>query len=327
MSFAHYLKDISGCAQDRRDLSEQEAGELFAAMLDGGVPDLELGAILLAYRMKSESLSELIGFHDAVARRVFRLAAATGKPLPVVLPSYGGAHQQSDLLPLLALLLQRFGVPVLVHGMLNGSGRVASAYIFRELGVMPCASPAQAREALDQTGIAFMPTAALAPGLAELLSLRARLGVRTSGHLVAKLIDPFECGSVRIIGASYPPYLDRLRDFLLATGARALLLRSTEGEPYADPRHRPRIEFFHDNAAEVLFEAESDALQTMPNLPAAVDAVTTATWIRRALAGEVPVPLPIINQLACCLYAAGYSPDLNRAKAVVAVATGGLAAA
>jgi len=327
MSFAHYIKEISSSVQDRRDLSEQEASELFAAMLDGGVSDLELGAILLAYRMKSESLPELLGFHNAVAQRVFRLTAPSGKALPVVLPSYGGAYDQPNLLPLLALLLQRFGVPVLVHGMLNSSGRVASIYIFRELGVMPCANLAQAQEALDQAGIAFVPTAVLAPGLAELLSLRARLGVRSSAHLVAKLIDPFESGSLRVIGASYPPYLERLRDFLLMTGAHALLLRSTEGEPFADPRHRPRIEFFQNSALEVLFEAAPGALQHMPNLPTAIDADTTAAWIRQVLAGEATAPLPIFNQLACCLYAAGYSPDLNRAKAVVAVATGGLAAA
>jgi len=327
MSFAHYIKEIGSNAQDRRDLSEQAANELFSAMLDGGVPELELGAILLAYRMKSESLPELLGFHDAVARRVFRLAAPSGKALPVVLPSYGGAQDRPNLLPLLALLLQRFGVPVLVHGMLNSSGRVASIYIFRELGVMPCANLAQAQEALEQAGIAFVPTAVLAPGLAELLSLRARLGVRSSAHLVAKLIDPFESGSLRVIGASYPPYLERLRDFLLLTGAHALLLRSTEGEPFADPRHRPRIEFLRDNAAEVLFKAEPGALQNMLNLPTAIDAAATAAWIRQVLAGEVPAPLPIINQLACCLYAAGYSPDLNQAKAVVAVETGGLAAA
>ena len=36
-------------------------------------------------------------------------------------------------------------VPVLVHGMLNGDGSIASAYVFRELGIMPCASLAQAQ--------------------------------------------------------------------------------------------------------------------------------------------------------------------------------------
>ena len=38
-----------------------------------------------------------------------------------------------------------------------------------------------------------------------------------------------------------------------------------------------------------------------PSLPAAIDAVTTATWIASVLAGAEPVPPPIVAQLGCCL--------------------------
>ena len=130
-----------------------------------------------------------------------------------------------------------------------------------------------------------------------------------------------------MVSASHPPYLEKMREFLLATGAHALLLRSTEGEPFANPERRPRIEYFHDATAQVLFEAETGPLKSMPTLPAGIDAATTAAWIKGVLAGEVPVPLPIVNQLACCLFAAGYTNDMNQAKAIVAVETGSLAAA
>ncbi len=327
MSFAHYIKEIGRGAEDNGGLSEQDAYQLFGAMLDGGIPELELGAILLALRVKSESLPELLGFYSALNERLFRLRAPDGQVQPVILPSYNGARHQPNLLPLLALLLQRFGVPVLVHGTLNGNGRVASAYIFRELGIMPCANLAQAQEDLDNEGIAFVPTAVLAPGLANVLSLRGRLGVRSSAHSIAKLIDPFESESLRVVSASHPPYLETMREFLLATGAHALLLRSTEGEPFANPKRRPRLEYFHDATAQVLFEAEVGPLKSIPTLPAAIDAATTAAWIKHTLAGEASVPLPLVNQLACCLFAAGYTNDMNQAKAIAAVETGSLAAA
>jgi len=327
MSFAHYIKEIGRGVQDAGDLSEQDAYQLFGAMLDGGVPELELGAILLALRLKSESLPELLGFYGALNERLCRLHAPPGKAQPVVLPSYGGAREQPNLLPLLVVLLQRFGVPVLVHGTLTGDGRIASAYILRELGLMPSASLAQAQDALDRGGAAFVPTLVLSPGLADLLSLRARLGVRSSAHVVAKLIDPFESGGLRVVSASHPPRLQRMREFLLATGAHALLLRGTEGEPYADPAHRPELEHFHDGASQILFEAEAGPLKSAPSLPAGIDAATTAAWIRSVLAGNAPMPLPIVNQLACCLYATGYTGDMNQAKAIVAVETGSLAAA
>ena len=327
MSFAQYIKQIGHGAEGAGDLSEQEACLLFGAVLDGGVPELELGAILLALRMKSESLDELLGFYNALNDRLFRLHTPTGKAKPVVLPTYSGARKEPNLLPLLALLLQRFGVPVLLHGTLNGNGRVASAYILRELGIMPCANLAQAQETIDSDGIVFVPTAVLAPGLAEVLSLRGRLGVRSSAHSIAKLIDPFGGESLRVVSASYPPYMEKMRELLLAIGARALLLRGTEGEAFANPTRRPQIVYFNDGASQVLFEAEASPSKSAPVLPAGIDAVATASWIRRVLAGEAPVPLPLVNQLACCLFGAGYTLDLNQAKAIVAVETGSLAAA
>ena len=327
MSFAHYLKQIGRGAEGPADLSEHDAYQLFSAVLDGGVPELELGAVLLAMRVKSESLPELLGFYSALDERLSRLRAPAGKAVPVVLPSYNGAREQPNLLPLLALLLRHFGVPVLVHGVLNGSGCIASVYVFRELGVMPCATLAQAQDALDASGIAFVPTAVLAPGLAAALSLRGRLGVRSSAHVVAKLIDPFAGESLRVVSAWHPSDLARLRAVLVATGANALLLRSTEGEPFADPKCRPQLEHVCNGAAQVLFEAEAGPLTVAPAQPSSVDAVATAAWIRHALAGEVPIPLPLVNQLACCLFAAGYTSDMNQAKAIVAVETGSLAAA
>lgn len=327
MTFSGYLKQLCAGTGAARELSEEDAWRLFGTMLDGGVSELELGALLVALRLKTESLSELTGFYGALAARMFRLQCSIERVLPVVLPSYGGARNRPNLLPLLAMLLQRFGVPVLVHGMLNGGGGVASAYIFRELGIMPSANLTQAQVALDRGGIAFVPTALLAPGLAELISLRDRLGVRNSAHVMAKLLDPFESGSVRVIAAGAPDRLSRLREFLQTAGARALLLRSTEGEPVADPGKRPRIELLVEGRCEVLFEAEAGSSRSAATLPAAVDAQTTGAWIRQALGGEAPLPLPVVNQLACCLFASGYTQDMAQAKAIVAVETGSLAAA
>jgi anthranilate phosphoribosyltransferase len=200
-------------------------------------------------------------------------------------------------------------------------------YVLRELGIMPSATLAQAQDRLDNEGIAFVPTALLAPGLAELLSLRARLGVRSPAHSMAKLIDPFAGESLRVVSASHPPHLAGLRSALLASSAHALLLQSTEGEPFANPERRPRLEYFWAGSSQLLFDAEIDTLKSSSTLPTGIDAVATAAWIRQALAGETSVPLPLVNQLACCLFAAGYTCDLNQAKAIVAVQTGSLAAA
>ena len=326
MSFSQYIKEIGRGPQGSRDLARDEAEQLYAAMLDGGVPDLELGAILLGLRVKGESLDEMLGFLAAIDQRTQHLQLPVARARPVILPSYNGARKEANLTPLLALLLQRFGVPVLVHGLLEGYGRVTTGHVFRELGIMPQASVAQAQGELNEKGLAFIPLNALNPGLHSLLALRSRLGIRNSAHSLVKLLDPFRGEAVMVAPATHPDFIDLMRNLLIERGQSAILMRGTEGEPYANPKRRPRLEHVQGGVANILFEAERESLRALPNLPEGNDAASTAQWIRRVLDKQVPLPLPIANQLACCLYASGQAKDFNQAKAIVAVEACGMLA-
>lgn len=319
MGFGSYIKEIGRGAKGARDLSRTDAQQLYAAMLDGGVPDLELGAILLALRVKGESISEMYGFMAAVDERGRCLDLPPGRLRPVVLPSYNGARKEANLTALLALLLQRFGVPVLVHGLLEGFGRVTTAQIFRELGTKPQTSTMQAQTLLEQQGLAFVPLPALAPGLHNLLMLRGPLGLRNSAHSLVKLLNPFRGDAVLVAAATHPDFLELMRQLLCERQQSGILLRATEGEPFANPKRRPRLEYIAHGSSQVLFEAEHESLRTLPCLPDAPDAPATARWIRKVLDKQLPLPKPIANQLACLLYASGYAADLNQAKAIVAV--------
>ena len=300
MSYAQFIKEIGRGAQGSRDLPRDDAQQIYAAMLDGGVPDLEMGAIILGLRVKGESLDEMLGFLDATEDRTHRLDMPHGRVRPIALPTYNGSRKEANLTPLLALLLQRFGVPVVVHGLLEGFGRVTTAHIFRELGVMPVASTTQAQIALEEKGLAFLPLNALCPGIHNLLGLRSRMGVRNSAHSLVKLINPFHGDAVLVAPATHPEFVDLMRDILGARGDRGLLLRGTEGEPFANPKRRPRLEFIHEGVVDTLFEAEHESDK------------------------QAPLPKPLANQLACLLYASGYAEDFNQAKAIVAVEATGL---
>ncbi len=327
MNYTELLRQLAGEAGLPRDLAEWEAEAAFAAMLDGGVPELELGGLLAMLHQKGQSASELLGFGRALAQRVARLDRVHESVLPVVVPSYGGASGEPNLVPLLALLLQRFNVPVLIHGSLNREGSGSAAYVLRELGIMPSVGTGQAQEELATRGIAFMPGGALAPGLAALMSLQGRLGMRSIAHLMARLVSPFPDGCLRMIGASDPGDFAKLQQYFVASGEVALLLEGLGGESFASPHRRPRIECYDGGLCSVLFEAEAESSRSPGSLPRSPDPAVTAQWIRGVLAGKVPLPLPLVNQLACCLYATGYTSDMNQAKALVAVETGSLAAA
>jgi len=327
MHFANYIRDISRGAPEGTGLDYETAYRLYAAMLDGGIPDFELGAILIALKIKVESLTELLGFYQAVSERLNSLQARSEKLRTVVIPTYHGARRQANLIPLIAMWLARFGVPVLLHGTLQGNGRVGTAYILRELGFMPCVSLEQARQNLQQDRLAFLPTAVLAPGLNNLLIMRNRLGTTNSAHTLVRLIDPVAGQSLRMASVSLPEAASKVREFFMATEAHALLLQGTEGEAFANPKRRPRLEYFKGGKSEILFEAEVRPVRVASRLPERNEAVATAQWTKQVLKGEIPLPLPIANQLACLLYASAYTDDMNQAKAIVALETGCLAAA
>ena len=236
--------------------------------------------------------AEIIGFMREVDAHVGRLAAPRDRPRPVVLPSYGGARRQPNLTPLLALLLNRYGVPVLIHGVAGADparAGVTTAEILLELGIEPSATLADAQTRLDYDSVAYVPDAVLAPGLASFTERFARL------------IDPFGGDGYRVIGVAQADDLPPMRELLAAAHANALLLCGVEGEPVADPRRQPLIEKFENGARSTCADPETDAPAMPPRLPAAIDAATTAAWIDRALSGEEPVPDPIVTQLGCCL--------------------------
>lgn len=324
MGYSRHIRRLLSPPGAAEPLSEADAHELFGAMLDGGVEDLELGALLSALAARARTTGELCGFHRATAERAHALPPPPSPMRPLVVPAFGGSRHQHNLLALVTLLLARMGVPVLLHGPLDAGGRTGAVYVLRELGVMPVATVAQARQALEERMIAFVPTAALCPGLANLLALQPRLGVTAGITLVASLVDPFAGEGVRVVSGDGPAELGVLGAFLADAPGSALLLQGTAGDPFVDPCRRPRIELFRDGAGTVLFPAEAGPVQPVGGLPVSTDAAATARWIRQALAGEAPIPHPLVNQVACCLYACGYTEDMNQAKAIAAVETSSL---
>ena len=299
MSIAPYLKEIGRGKDGARPLSREKAFDLMSQLLDGRLSDLEKGGFALAMRIKGETPEELAGFMDAVVPRT--LALHTPSPA-VVLPSYNGARKLPNLTPLLALLLAREGVPVLVHGPLADATRTTSAQVFEALQLAPVRSAAEADARWAARQPVFMPIDVLHPSLAGLLALRAVLGVRNSGHTLAKLL-PAIPGALRVVNHTHPEYATSLADFLSLTQATALLLRGTEGEPVADARRLPALKCFVNGLRDegLSVEGQAGSLATLPELPGGIDAAGTARTIRAMLGGELPVPEPITRQVQCLL--------------------------
>ena len=291
------IKEVGRGAHGARALSRADARKLFGQMLDGAVPDMELGAIIMAYRIKGESVEDLQGFEDALTERTARIDLPVGGPLAVVLPSYNGARKLPNLTALVALLLKARGIPVLIHGVGQGGpdsyGRISTAEVLAALGMAASRSVDEAGDALRAGQLAYLLVEQLCAGLSNLLDTRSRLGVRGSAHTVTKMLDPFAGRSVRVVPLTHPAYFDTMRPCLVASGSPAILMRGSEGEPYAGPRRPLSVERIALGDCVVLEEGRP----TDTRLPEQIDAVTTARWIESALQEANEIPATILRQV------------------------------
>ncbi|PIT72089.1 DNA-binding protein YbiB [Limnohabitans sp. JirII-31] len=298
MAIAHYLKVIGRGRDGARAIDRAQAADLMGQVLDGNVSDLEIGAFCLAMRIKGETPEEMAGFLDATHARL-RPMRADASTRVVVLPTYNGARKLPVLTPLLAALLAREGLAVVVHGCATESARVTTQEVLAAMGQAPLHDVRNV-QAGEQV---FVPTEVLCPGLKRLLDVRRVVGLRNPAHSLVKLMNPM-AGDALLVGSyTHPEYAVSMANTWALTGARALLLRGTEGEVVADARRQPQIDAFAHGARRPLVQGQTGSLMQLPDVPTQIDAVTTARYIQRVLNGQLPVPAPIARQVQAALQA------------------------
>lgn len=287
-SIAALLRQIGRGRDGSKALERAQARDLMDAMLAHRVSELELGAALMALRMKGETADEIAGFIDALAAHVTPIP--TVRPC-VVIPTYNGARLLPNLVPLLALQLARDGVPVLLHGQASEPGgvrtaktrlaaRVSTLDVLTALGIAPCRTAADvaARWAAQQP--AYVPLQALAPALAHLIALRRVLGVRNVAHTLVKLLLPVEGPAVLLSCHTHAEFGAQLDRWFASERATAMSMRGTEGEAVVNPRRPQPLDLWHDGVRVDTVNAAVD-----PGFaPCAIDADSSARWTRAALA-------------------------------------------
>lgn len=314
----------------------------FAAVLDGGASDLEVGALmtasmLLESQRAAEWFAEIIlGLSDAIRVRMTPFIADAKSARVVVLPNYG--EDLFPAMPLIALRLRRMGVRVLVHGAVETHGGLFNCGIFREFGILPTATRGQAERQFSENGLALLPVTLFSPGLAAMLSLRNRLGIRTPALALANMLMPVVDTSTRALHVlQIEPWLkSNLADQSVVLETPALLVAASES-CFSAVECRANFAF---RDAEIGSGWQSLLDSDCLSAPMGVHAERTydatagqndprawATWTRLRLDGKARMPQLAENLFACCLYGCGYANDIHQAKAMVAIETASLAAA
>jgi anthranilate phosphoribosyltransferase len=291
MSITSFLKVIGRGSKGAGNLDRNQAKEVFTQILDGNVTDLELGAFCIAMRIKGESVSELMGFMDALQPHLNLLNL--GSRPTIVLPSYNGARKQANLTPLLAGMLSTYGFTVLVQGVEKDPTRVTSYEIFKSLGWPMLNAKNQFGALLTSNQPIFCPLNVISPALQKLLDVRERIGLRNAGHVLAKLINPTMQNPWRVSNYTHPEYPEKLREFFQLSSANAILMRGSEGEPTASLQRLPEMHFLFSNKTEAT-NPEKRFSELSPFVE--IDAYSTASITAKILSSKAACPSAILRQ-------------------------------
>ncbi|MCP9464070.1 MAG: anthranilate phosphoribosyltransferase [Nitrospira sp.] len=230
MAFQDILAKIAKGPKTSKDLTWEETKQAIKALVEGEASPVQVGAFLIAMRVKSESVAELAGMTAAVRQYVPPLAIPKDVAL-VDVPTYAGKQETFHALVASSIVAAAAGVTVLMHGYDGIPGRPGSAGVLKALGIPVESSPQIVTEELLRKNFAYLDIGIYHPAVNRFLDLRQELGVRNVFHPIARLLNPARA-SAQVVGLSHPPHFEKTAEALRMLGCpRALVVRGVEGEP------------------------------------------------------------------------------------------------
>lgn len=212
----------------RDDLTEAEAAEAMAAIMDGRALPSQIAALLIALSMKGERPAEIVGF----ARTMRERAVKVRQPDRLVVDTCGTGGDRAhtfNVSTVAALVVAANGVVVAKHGNRSVSSRCGSADVFEQLGVRIDAEPASVERTLERAGISFFFAPTFHPSMRHAGPTRRELGVRTAFNLLGPLTNP--AGATRqIVGVPRPELTELVARALGMLGSeRAWVVHGADG--------------------------------------------------------------------------------------------------
>ncbi len=208
-------------------MNQFEAEELFGRMLDGGMTDDRIAAILVQLADRGETAEEVAGAARAMRARMKRVMAPANA---IDVCGTGGDGQHSlNVSTAVAIVVAACGVPVAKHGNRAASSKAGAADTLEALGLDLAKASENAAATLADIGICFLFAQAHHPVLARVGPIRKALGRRTIFNLLGPLANP--AGVKRqLVGVPSPAILSIYHDVLgLLEMERAMVVSGEEG--------------------------------------------------------------------------------------------------
>ena len=182
------LKGLIAKAATGATLSREEAARGFHTMMSGEATPSQMGALLMALRVRGETVDEITGAVSAMREKMLRVAAP---PDAIDVVGTGGdASGSFNISTCAALIVAGAGVPVAKHGNRALSSRSGAADVLAALGVNIELTPQGVTRCIKEAGIGFMFAPAHHPAMKNVGPTRVELGTRTIFNLLGPLSNP-----------------------------------------------------------------------------------------------------------------------------------------
>jgi anthranilate phosphoribosyltransferase len=182
------FKGLIAKAATGASLSREEAARGFDTMMSGEATPSQMGGLLMALRVRGETVDEITGAVTVMREKMLRVAAPAGA-IDVV-GTGGDASGSYNISTCAAFIVAGAGVPVAKHGNRALSSRSGAADVLGALGVnieLPADGVARC---IREAGIGFMFAPAHHPAMKNVGPTRVELGTRTIFNLLGPLSNP-----------------------------------------------------------------------------------------------------------------------------------------
>lgn len=306
---------------DLGDLNQSEAALVAGCIMRGEATQAQIGALLVALRMKGETVEEIAGFVTAMRENAVRCPVT----VPVVdIVGTGGDHSGTfNISTTTAFVVAGAGGRVAKHGNRGVSSKSGAADVLSTLGVDLELSPEQVATCVERAGVGFLFAQAFHPAMRHVGPARREMGVRTIFNLLGPLTNP--AGTKRlVVGVFDRKWCRPLAEALAMLGTeKAWVVHGSDGLDeltITGPTHVAQW----DGQELTEFDVSPSDAGLSTGLPEEIkggDATENAAILRSILGGEKgPRRDIVVMNAAAVLVVAGIAPDLRTAAARAQVA-------
>ncbi len=212
------FKTLIGKVATGATLSREEAARAFDLMMSGEATPSQMGGLLMALRVRGETIEEITGAVTAMRAKMLRVDAPADA-IDVV-GTGGDASGSQNISTCATFIVAGAGVPVAKHGNRALSSKSGAADVLVALGVKIDLAPAQISRCINEAGIGFMFAPAHHPAMKNVAATRGELGTRTIFNLLGPLSNP--AGVKRqMVGVFSRQWIEPLAEALKNLGSEA----------------------------------------------------------------------------------------------------------